>query len=357
MRLGLVIYGSLETLSGGYLYDRKLVEHLRDCGDEVEIISMPWIHYAGHLGQSFDPRWLDRLARLKVDVLLQDELNHPSLAWINPRLRQRVAFPLVSIVHHLRSSEQHPAGLLRLYRRVERRYLSSLDGFIFNSQTTRGVVEGLLGRRLPGVVATPGGDRFGLGLAEEQIRARLNQTDPLRILFVGNLMPRKGLDTLLRGLARLDGGWMLRVAGRDDVDPAYSARVKALPAQLNTSRQVEFLGRLDEETLRRELSSAHLLAVPSQYEGFGIVYLEGMAFGLPALASKAGAAGEIIRDGKTGWLAAPGDPEAIAACLRSVLAERDTLLRMSLAARQRFSDFPTWEQSAATIRAYLYSLK
>lgn len=53
MKLGFIIYGSLDTLSGGYLYDRKLVEYLRDQGDTVEIISLPWRNYAAHLTDNF----------------------------------------------------------------------------------------------------------------------------------------------------------------------------------------------------------------------------------------------------------------------------------------------------------------
>ena len=53
MRIGLVIYGSLDTLSGGYLYDRKLVEYLRAQGDTVEVISLPWRNYAAHLTDNF----------------------------------------------------------------------------------------------------------------------------------------------------------------------------------------------------------------------------------------------------------------------------------------------------------------
>ena len=56
MRLGLLIYGSLDTLSGGYLYDRKLVEHLRRAGDSVEIISIPWRSYPAHLADNFSSR-------------------------------------------------------------------------------------------------------------------------------------------------------------------------------------------------------------------------------------------------------------------------------------------------------------
>ena len=112
MRIGLVIYGSLDTLSGGYLYDRMLVEHLRRQGDEVEIFSLPWRDYARHLTDNLSTGLLRRLQGSRLDVLLQDELNHPSLFWLNRRLH--VNYPIVSIVHHLRSSEKRsPLGPAR----------------------------------------------------------------------------------------------------------------------------------------------------------------------------------------------------------------------------------------------------
>jgi glycosyltransferase involved in cell wall biosynthesis len=354
VRLGLVIYGSLDTLSGGYLYDRRLVEYLRAQGDVVEIVSMPWKGYAGHLVQNFEPAWLRRLGDLNIDLLLQDELNHPSLAWFNSRLRQTTAIPIVSIVHHLRGSEAHPAGILWFYRQVERKYLRSVDGFVFNSRTTRAVVESNLQARPPGIVATPGGDRFGVGLRDEEIRERLERPGPLGLLFVGNLIPRKGLDHLLYGLAKLKGkDWRLRVAGRMDADRVYANKIQSLAERLGLGDQVVFLGRLDENQLECELRHAHVLAVPSQYEGFGIVYLEGMGFGLPGLASRSGAAGEIIQNGENGWLVDPGDAGQIADCLGDIVQDREELRRMSHAARRRFSDFPGWEESAASIRAFL----
>ena len=82
-------------------------------------------------------QWSNRLRAADVDVLLQDELNHPSLFGVNRRLRGRVRYPIVSIVHHLRSSEEHPPLLRRLYRQVESLYLNSVDAFIYNSHTTR----------------------------------------------------------------------------------------------------------------------------------------------------------------------------------------------------------------------------
>jgi Glycosyl transferase 4-like domain len=161
VRIGLIIYGSLDTLTGGYLYDRMLVEHLRCQGDHVDVISLPWRTYGRHLGDNVSPELYRRLRRTPFDVLLQDELNHPSLFWLNQRLRRYVRYPIVTIVHLLRCSEPRPAWQNRLYRWVERRYLVGLDGLVFNSRTTQAAVERLVGSNHPGVVAYLGRRSLG----------------------------------------------------------------------------------------------------------------------------------------------------------------------------------------------------
>jgi hypothetical protein len=98
VRVGLVIYGSLETISGGYLYDRILVEHLRHQGHRVVIFSLPWRTYARHLGDNLSRPLMRQLREASLDVLLQDELNHPSLFWLNRRLRDHVRYPIIGIV-------------------------------------------------------------------------------------------------------------------------------------------------------------------------------------------------------------------------------------------------------------------
>jgi glycosyltransferase involved in cell wall biosynthesis len=356
VRVAIVIYRSLETLSGGYLYDRKLVETLRQYGDEVQVISQPWLNYAGHLCHNLQSGWFERLKALKVDVLVQDELNHPSLFWVNSRLRGKVKYPIVSIIHHLRGSEAHPPVRLWLYRQVERAYLGGVDGFIWNSQTTRQAVEAQLGAQADGVVATPAGDRFGAGLEDAQILQRCRQERRLELLFVGNLIERKGLHTLIHALALLPGHtWKLRVVGQMDVDPAYTARVKDLVRRQALTGQVEFAGKLSEAELKTALAASDVLVMVSSYEGFGIVYLEGMGFGLPAVASHLGAAGEIIQDGVNGRLVPPDSPQELAGALAPYLERGAVLAAHSLAARRRFDAFPGWAESMQKIRSYLVS--
>src|SRR4030067_2729018 len=110
MRVGLMIYSSLESISGGYLYARQLVEYLLGAGDAVEVISLPWRDYARHLLDNLSRELGERLLNARLDVLLQDELIHPSLFLLNKRLRERFPYPLVSFVHHLPSSARAPGG-------------------------------------------------------------------------------------------------------------------------------------------------------------------------------------------------------------------------------------------------------
>jgi glycosyltransferase involved in cell wall biosynthesis len=356
MRVGLVIYGSLETISGGYLYDRKLVEHLQRQGEQVEIISLPWRNYARHLGDNLSLPVLRRLRQLRVDVLLEDELNHPSLFWTNRRLVG--AFPLISIVHHLRSSESRPLWQNYFYRLIERSYLKSVDGFIFNSQTTRHVVEDLTGEKKPGLVAFPAGDRLSPHISSEDIARRACQAGPLHLLFLGNVIPRKGLHTLLEALSMLPkDAWRLSVAGRLDIDLAYSDSIRRQVTIFGLTDEVVFLGPLEDEELREQMRLSQVLALPSSYEGFGIAYLEGMGFGLPAIATSAGAAGEIITNGSDGFLIKPGDAPALKDCLQELAQDRQRLLELSLAARIRYESHPGWEQTGRNIRGFLETFR
>jgi len=360
MKLGLVIYGSLELLSGGYLYDRMLVNHLTGLGDTVEVLALPVGQgraYARHLGDNLSPGLSRRLERLEVDLLLQDELNHPSLAWVNRRLRPRVAYPLVSIVHHLRSDELRPAWQNRLYAWVERSYLKSVDAFVFNSRTTQSRVERLAGKGRPAVVAYPAANHLNPHIERAEIIRRAHQPGPLSLLFVGNLIPRKGLHTVLEALSLLPrGAFTVDVAGSLSSDPPYVDAIRRQIESLGLGSTVRLHGALGEEQLVDFYRRAQALVLPSSYEGFGIAYLEGMGFGLPCIGTTAGAAGEVIDEGQTGLLIPPGDSAWLARHLRRLAEERTLLESMSLAARQRYLSHPTWEQTAGKTRSFLQAL-
>ena len=344
MRVGLTLYGSLDERSGGFRYDRQLVAELRRAGDTVEIVELPWREYGRGLLDN-GSRELRRRLDVDVDVMLQDELAHPSLV----RTNRHLPYPVVSVVHHLRASE--PRLLQPLYRAVERRYLDTVDGVVCNSTTTQSVVTDLGVDRDSTVVAPPAGNRFDPDIGPETIDSRAYD-GPLRLVFVGNIERRKGLDTLVDGLVAADAEGELTVVGRA-VDEGYVASVRARVRDAGLDDRVRFTGRLPDADLAAVLESSHVLAVPSRYEGFGIVYLEGMSFGLPALASRAGGASDVVTDGETGVLVDPDDPAAVAAAVERLADDRDRLAAMGRAARRRYEAHPDWAATTARVRGLL----
>jgi glycosyltransferase involved in cell wall biosynthesis len=354
LRLGLMLYGSLDFISGGFIYDRHLVGNLRRSGDRVEVISLPWRSYARGLLDNFLPGLGRRLALRGFDVLLQDELAHPSLLRLNRWLKPRVSYPIIAIVHHLRSREPHPAMPNRIFRLAERSYLTSLDGVVCVSKTTRADVAALAGCHTPAVVAPPGRDGLPGAVTRAEISARTAAPGPLKVAFVGNLIPRKELHTLLAALATLpQADWRLQVAGSLSLDPPYVAALRRQIEAAGLAGQVALLGTLTMPELSALLQDSHLLAVPSSYEGFGIAYVEAMGFGVPAVAGTRGAARELVKHGHNGFLVPPGNPEALAGVLRLLANDRERLAALSLAAYQSFAAHPTWEESAGRVRKFL----
>jgi glycosyltransferase involved in cell wall biosynthesis len=348
MKIGFVIYGSLDTVSGGYLYDRKLVEYLRAQGDSVEVISLPWRSYGAHLTDNFSFRLPKDL-----DILIQDELNHPSLIRANAG---KHPYPIVSLVHHLRCSELRPQWQNDFYQVVEKKYLRSVDGFIFNSKTTQGVVNGLIDHGKPSVVAYPPTDRFGEAILESEILERTKGNE-LRILFLGNVIYRKGLHTLIEALSRVGrdniSSYKLDVVGGLTAEPQYAKEMQQRVMVNALSSAVTFHGALDNEPLVEMYKQSHVMVVPSSYEGFGIVYIEGMGFGLPAIGTTAGAASEVISHGEDGYLIEPDDAGTLANYLDELAKNRELLLRLSLNAMKRYKTQPKWDETAKNIRVFL----
>ncbi len=358
MRVGLIIYESLETLSGGYLYDRKLIEYLKNRGDQVEIISLRARNYFSYLTDNVSRQLCERIYQADLDIFLQDELNHPSLFWINQFLKMREYQPsIIAIVHHLRSSENHPRLLLPIYRWIERRYLKTLDGFIFNSRATQQDVEILTSRSAYAVVAHPGGDRFVSQITEMEIEQRAFRPGPIKLLFVGNLIPRKGLHHLLDSLSLLPPEtWELTIVGGVVGHRSYIAKIRrAVEAKIKT-RQISMLGSVDTIQLAEHYRLNHLLVVPSSYEGFGIVYLEAMGFGLPAIATDSGATAETIINNMNGFLVQPNAREELAQRIHQLHLNRDILSQMGMAARRHFLAAPTWEDTCTHIYDFLQKI-
>jgi glycosyltransferase involved in cell wall biosynthesis len=177
-------------------------------------------------------------------------------------------------------------------------------------------------------------------------------------LFVGNVIPRKGLHVLLTALARLPReSWRLDVVGDTAVAPRYTQAIHAQIQEEGLAPNITLAGPLPDEDLTHWMAHSHLLIVPSSYEGYGIVYLEGMSFGLPAIAGHGGAAHEIITDGVDGFLVDHQQTNRLAQQILALHENRENLAAMGLAAHKRYLAHPAWAESMAGARKFLESVK
>ena len=351
-----MIYGRLDTLTGGYLYDRKMVAALENRGHRVMVISLPAFGYPLRIALNWQSDRIAARVPSGLDLLIQDELCHPSLIRLNAQRRGRRC-PVVTLVHQVMCDEPRAPWQNRLLGLVERRYLDGVDGFIFNSRTTRDTVWCLTAADRPYVVAAPGGDRLGPRPATDAVVARASAPGVLRLLFIGNLIPRKGLLPLLDALAGLPPNtWALRVVGRVDMNRAYVRRVRQRIRDRGLTDRVVLLGPRKGSLLIEELDRNQVLCMPYAYEGFGMVTLEAQGFGLPVIGCAAGATRELVTHGINGYLINPGDHGALQRAVKDWHDDRPALAKMSLAARRRFEDHLPWEVSMGRLADFLEDL-
>ncbi len=171
------------------------------------------------------------------------------------------------------------------------------------------------------------------------------------VLIVGRMVASeryKGHDQVLEAwpavLARVPEAQLVCVGEGDDVD-----RLRRKAGSLGVGASVRFPGFVPGEDLRALYRSAALLALPSRREGFGLVYLEAMANGLPCIGSVHDAAGDVIRDGVTGFLVDQADTATLAARIALLLADDERRRAMGAAGQRRFREHFTYESFAGRL--------
>ena len=357
MNIALIIYGRLDNLTGGWLYDRLLVENLRKRGHTVKIIALKQQRYVRNLADNLSGPLYRRLVNHDGDLLLQDGLVHPSLLGVNRRIRRRRRRPLVTIVHQVLARQPSGRFLKLFYRFMESLYFRSVDGFIFNSETTRRNVESLLAGSRPAVVAPPGGDRLGCLAAANLIEDRSRRSGPLQLVCVSNLTPNKGVLPMIAGLARLpQATWHLDLIGSLSMDRLYTNKVRALIARLRLKERVDMTGPLNGKALAARLEAGQVFVLPFSREGFGIACLEAMAWGLPVVGSSRGALKEFVHNGVNGALIPPGNLNAFARQIQELHEDRTRLAAFGRAALRTYHCRPGWQDSLNKIHAFLSSM-
>jgi phosphatidylinositol alpha-1,6-mannosyltransferase len=168
-----------------------------------------------------------------------------------------------------------------------------------------------------------------------------------RLLFVGRLVERKGVDVLLRALASLGDLPMVRLIVVGDGPEMH--KLAAMAGELGVAGRVEFVGRASDERLRQEYARASMFVLPAivdargDTEGLGVVLLEAMNSRVPVIASDAGGIVDIVEREKTGLLVPPGDASALAGAIRRLASDHEKARALGEAGYRRLVERFSWD--------------
>lgn len=165
------------------------------------------------------------------------------------------------------------------------------------------------------------------------------------VLVLSRLDPRKGIDKAMRAFARADGtDAELLIAGTGRLESS----LKDLAADLGVADDVSFLGFVPDEELPSLYSSVELFVLPSEYEGFGIVFMEAMACGTPVIGTEVGGIPTAVADGETGYLVPRDGIDELAARMEELLGDPEAYERMAESSEAWASDHE-WSEIASRV--------
>ncbi len=328
LNLAFLTVGNPDRHTGGYLYHREVFRRWRAWGQPVDEIVLGPADVAGQLaaraqvGRRIDPS--------RYDVLIIDALARAVVApWIDTWRTYR---PIVALIHELPAL----AGANDLYEYEWERTLLRADVLVTVSD------EGAMALIERGAdpacihVVSGGCDRLRNDIPPNLPREML-------VIAVGQWIPRKNIAHLVRAWSQIASNtWRLELIGETDADPAYATEI--WHAIRHCPTPVIVRGVVPDNELAERYARASIFALPSRFEGYGLVFAEALACGLPVVAGAVGPVPTLVGNG--GILVPPDDEQALVHALRTVMA--DPLLRQHLseAAQQRAASLPRWDETA-----------
>lgn len=289
-------------------------------------------------------------------------------AWVAAEIKKILQIPFVVTFHalgeirkrHQGESDKFPAERIA----IEKQVVQEADQVIAECPQDKSDLIEFYDARPDRITMIPCGFNPHEFYPLDRLLARMVlQIDPSEfiILQLGRIVPRKGIDNVIRAVGRVCKTSMpvrlIIVGGEsEDIDLTEDAevnRLKALAAEEGITDAVVFAGRKKRDILKYYYAAADIFVTTPWYEPFGITPLEAMACGVPVIGSNVGGVRYSVEDGKTGFLVPPNDPDALALKIYELLNDASLHLKMKKNAIRRVNTLFTWAK-VSDMMAALY---
>ncbi|HZB91191.1 MAG TPA: glycosyltransferase family 4 protein [Stellaceae bacterium] len=335
--LTFIVAGRLDQLTGGYLFDRHVVDALIAAGRGVALRELE-----GRFPEPDDTAYRAAAAALTgIADGAAAVIDGLALAAFAPCLGDAAAagVKLVGFVHHPLALE---TGLSLAQREglalAEARLLPRLRGVLCPSEMTAWHMAEY-GVARDRILVTPPGTK------PARMRGAARREGPLRLLCVASITPRKGHLLLIEALAELkDRPWHLTCIGSLSRDPATALALEQAIARHDLGERVLLAGEWPPARLGAAYAEADVFVLPSYHEGYGMAFAEALAHGLPIIGTTAGAIPETVPVAAA-LLVPPGDRAALLRALRMVLDNDGLRAQLAAAAAKAGAALPDWPEA------------
>ncbi len=337
MRVLFVIPGDINLPTGGYRYDREIINAWKTTGVDIKLISIN-----GNYPFPSEAEKQDAIAQVdtfpKADIAVVDGL----LGGISPGFLQKLCkiMPVVALIHHPLCLENGlDEATAQSLKQSEKQGLEFISNIITTSPTTSKTVAELFGFNTDKIhTVLPGVDRSATSTG--------NDDRTINLLCVGSVIKRKGHKDLLLALSKLTHlDWRLDCIGSTNFDKILFDELQMIIKQEKLTGKIKFHGGVTEEALEKACSKTDVFVLPSLFEGYGMAYAEAIVRGIPVIGTIAGAIPETVPE-NCGILVKPSDVSSLANALETMISNETLRAQYKNNAIVEEPNFPTWKNSA-----------
>lgn len=334
--------GPIDQPTGGYLYDRHMVNGLRARGHKVKIHEMRGSFPLADETARQQAEHVQACVKRR-ETLVVDGLALPAFSKI---LNTNGPVAAALIHHPLALETGLPAATRSNLHRLEMDCLQNVSLVIATSPATAKTLKTDYNLKGKVFVVRPG-------------TAPVTPFEPkkaacVQLLCVGAVVPRKGHEILIAALAACASvDWRLVCVGALDRAPDHVAALQAEINRLNLGHRIEMTGAVNDSALHGYYRNADIFVLPSHYEGYGMAFVEALAYGLPIIGSGGGAVRHTVPP-LASVMVPVGDVSALSAAIARVASDFEYRRVLAAGARKAAQSLPAWDESVAAFETALF---